>query len=113
VAADARSSVTIGVVISDSFGRPFRLGSIGTAVGSAGLPALWDQRGRHDLFGRPLEHTFTALADQLAAVADLVAGQADEGRGAVWIRGLRFADPGDDGGGASALLRDPDGDLYA
>lgn len=98
------------VVISDSFGRPFRLGSIGTAVGAAGLPALWDQRGKQDLFGRPLEHTFTALADQLAAVADLVAGQANEGRGAVWIRGLRFDD---DGGGAAALLRDPDGDLYA
>jgi coenzyme F420-0:L-glutamate ligase/coenzyme F420-1:gamma-L-glutamate ligase len=100
----------IGVVISDSFGRPFRLGSVGTAVGSAGLPALWDQRGAHDLFDRPLEHTFTALADQLAAVADLVAGQAAEGRGAVWIRGLSFDD---DGSGAQALLRDAEEDLYA
>lgn len=106
----ALGPAAIGVVISDSFGRPFRLGSVGTAVGSAGLPALWDQRGKRDLFDRPLEHTFTALADQLAAVADLVAGQADEGRGAVWIRGLQFDD---DGSGARALLRDPDEDLYA
>ena len=56
------------------------------------------------------EVPFTALADQLAAVADLVAGQAAEGRGAVWIRGLQFDD---DGSGAAALLRDAEEDLYA
>jgi coenzyme F420-0:L-glutamate ligase/coenzyme F420-1:gamma-L-glutamate ligase len=107
-----RLARTLGaaVIISDSFGRPFRLGSVGTAIGSAGIPALVDQRGRRDLFGRPLEHTCTALADQLAAVADLVAGQSDEARGAVWIRGVRAAD---DGSAASALLRSPDEDLYA
>jgi coenzyme F420-0:L-glutamate ligase / coenzyme F420-1:gamma-L-glutamate ligase len=99
-----------GVVISDSFGRPFRLGTVGAAIGVAGLPPLWDQRGRRDLFGRRLDATVTALADQVAAAADLVAGQADEGRGAVLVRGLRF-DPGD--GGAAALLRPADADLYA
>jgi len=99
-----------GVVISDSFGRPFRHGTVGVAIGAAGVPALWDQRGRRDLFGRALERTETALADQIAAMADLVAGQAAEGRGAVLIRGLRFA-AGD--GGAAALVRRPEEDLYA
>ena len=103
----------IGVIVSDSFGRPFRLGSVGTAIGAAGLPALCDHRGASDLFARPLDHTQTALADQLAAVADLVAGQAAEARGAVWIRGVQWADTDDDRGGASALLRRPDEDLYA
>ncbi len=100
----------IGVVISDSFGRPFRLGSVGVAIGAAGVPPLWDQRGRRDLFGRELEHTVTALADQIAAAADLVAGQADEGRGAVVVRGLRFAASD---GGAAAIMRATDEDVYA
>jgi coenzyme F420-0:L-glutamate ligase / coenzyme F420-1:gamma-L-glutamate ligase len=99
-----------GVVISDSFGRPFRIGSVGVAVGADGVPALWDQRGRRDLFGRRLEHTETALVDQIAAVADLVAGQADEGRGAVLVRGLRFAPAASR---AAALVRPPEGDLFA
>jgi coenzyme F420-0:L-glutamate ligase/coenzyme F420-1:gamma-L-glutamate ligase len=100
----------VGVVISDSFGRPFRLGTVGAAIGVAGLPPLWDRRGERDLFGRALEHTITALADQVAAVADLVAGQADEGRPLVLVRGLRF-DPAEEG--ARALLRPPEEDLYA
>jgi coenzyme F420-0:L-glutamate ligase/coenzyme F420-1:gamma-L-glutamate ligase len=98
------------VVISDSFGRPFRFGSVGIAVGSAGLPPLFDQRGKRDLFGRALDHTVTALADQVAATADLVAGQADEGRGVVLVRGLRFGTSDD---GAAALVRPADQDVYA
>jgi coenzyme F420-0:L-glutamate ligase/coenzyme F420-1:gamma-L-glutamate ligase len=109
-AITARSGAAVGVVVSDSFGRPFRLGSVGVAVGVAGLPPLWDRRGERDLFGRPLEHTMTALADQVAAAADLVAGQAGEGRALVVVRGLRF-DAGDHGAGE--LLRPPDKDLYA
>jgi coenzyme F420-0:L-glutamate ligase/coenzyme F420-1:gamma-L-glutamate ligase len=104
------SGKRLGVVITDSFGRPFRLGTVGVAIGVSGLPPLWDRRGEADLFGRALEQTITALADQVAAVADLVAGQAAEGRPLVLVRGLRF-DPSDDGAGA--LLRDPAGDLYA
>jgi coenzyme F420-0:L-glutamate ligase/coenzyme F420-1:gamma-L-glutamate ligase len=100
----------VGVVISDSFGRPFRLGSVGVAIGISGLPPLWDRRGERDLFGRTLEQTITALGDQVAAVADLVAGQAAEGRPLVLVRGLRF-DPSDQG--ASPLLRQPEEDLYA
>ncbi|HTM21376.1 MAG TPA: coenzyme F420-0:L-glutamate ligase, partial [Kofleriaceae bacterium] len=89
LAAHAGGGATIGAVITDSFGRAFRHGTVGVAIGSAGLPPLWDQRGRRDLAGRTLEQTVTALADQVAAAADLVCGQADEGRGAVLVRGLR------------------------
>ncbi len=111
-ASAARLAARLGcaVVISDSFGRPFRRGSIGTAIGAAGLPALHDQRGKVDLFGRALEHTETALADQVAAMADLVLGQADEARGAAIVRGLRFAPARST---ARDLLRPPDEDLYA
>jgi coenzyme F420-0:L-glutamate ligase/coenzyme F420-1:gamma-L-glutamate ligase len=107
----ARFAADIGVVISDSFGRPFRVGTVGAAIGVSGLPPLWDQRGGADLHGRRLQHTITALADQVAAAADLVAGQADEGRAAVHVSGLVF-EPQDDGG-AGALLRAPEQDLYA
>ena len=62
----AAFGVNVGVVISDSFGRPFRLGTVGVAIGVAGFPPLWDQRGRRDLYGRVLEATLTAPADQLA-----------------------------------------------
>ena len=99
----------VGVVITDSLGRPFRLGTVGAAVGVAGLPPLWDRRGETDLFGRVLEATITALADQVAAAADLVAGQAAEGRGVVHVRGLTFPTSG---AGARELLRPPEQDLY-
>jgi coenzyme F420-0:L-glutamate ligase/coenzyme F420-1:gamma-L-glutamate ligase len=100
----------IGVVISDSFGRPFRVGTVGAAIGVAGLPPVWDQRGGRDLFGRVLEHTVTALADQVAAAADLVAGQADEGRAFVHVRGLSFPTGNHR---AAELCRPYDKDLYA
>jgi coenzyme F420-0:L-glutamate ligase/coenzyme F420-1:gamma-L-glutamate ligase len=108
---ETQSRARIGVVVSDSFGRPFRLGTVGIAIGVSGLPPLWDRRGEPDLFGRPLEQTITALADQVAAAADLVAGQAAEGRPLVLVRGLRF-EPEDDRG-AQALIRPRDEDLYA
>ncbi len=104
------SGAALGVVISDSFSRPFRLGTVGAAIGCAGLPPLWDRRGERDLHGRVLENTITALADQVAACADLVAGQADEGRPFVLVRGLRFSPSADS---ARALNRPPEGDLYA
>jgi len=110
VEAVVPAGARVGVVITDSFGRPFRMGTVGVAIGVSGLPPLWDKRGELDLFGRTLEQTITALADQVAAVADLVAGQAAEGRPLVLVRGLRFdvvALP------ASTLLRKPEEDLYA
>lgn len=100
----------IGVVITDSHGRPFRFGTVGAAIGVAGLPALYNQVGLPDLDGRVLESTITALADQVAAAADLVAGQANEGRPFVLVRGLTF-----DARSSSAreLQRPVDQDLYA
>ncbi len=100
----------IAVVISDSHGRPFRFGTVGAAVGVAGLPALYNQIGLPDLDGRVLESTITALADQVAAAADLVAGQADEGRPFVLVRGLTFERRASS---ARELLRPSDQDLYA
>jgi coenzyme F420-0:L-glutamate ligase/coenzyme F420-1:gamma-L-glutamate ligase len=107
---EAESGAHVGVVITDSFGRPFRMGTVGVAIGVSGLPPVWDRRGEPDLFGRVLENTITALADQVAAVADLVAGQAAERRPVVLVRGLRF-DPSEQGAGA--LLRSTKEDLYA
>jgi coenzyme F420-0:L-glutamate ligase/coenzyme F420-1:gamma-L-glutamate ligase len=104
------AAARIGVVITDSLGRPFRLGTVGAAIGVAGLPPLWDRRGEADIYGRRLEQTITALADQVAAAADLVAGQAAEGRPVVHVRGLHFpvaAQP------AKALYRQAAEDLYA
>lgn len=105
-----RYGVPLGVIITDSMGRPFRMGTVGFALGVAGVPPLVDQRGRGDLFGKPLEFTVTALADQVAAAADLLLGQADEGHAAVVVRGLPLID---EGGAGRALLRPIDQDLYA
>jgi coenzyme F420-0:L-glutamate ligase/coenzyme F420-1:gamma-L-glutamate ligase len=101
--------VSIGVIITDSFGRPFRQGTVGAAIGLSGLPALHDQRGQRDLDGRQLEHTITATADQISAAADLVCGQAAEGRAAVLVRGLRFRARESN---ARELCRPIAGDLY-
>ena len=110
-AFEAASKVHVGVIVSDSFGRPFREGSLGVALGLSGLPAIWDQRGRQDLFGRVLEHTVTALADQIATAAELLAGQANEGRPAVLVRGLQIEPT--EGSSARDLDRPPSKDLYA
>jgi coenzyme F420-0:L-glutamate ligase / coenzyme F420-1:gamma-L-glutamate ligase len=104
------TNARVGVVISDSLGRPFRLGTVGAAIGLAGVPALWDRRGEPDLFGRVLEMTVTGLGDQIAAAADLVAGQANEGRAFVLVRGLTFT-VGEHS--AAELLRPAKQDLYA
>ena len=105
-----RFSANVGVLITDSWGRPFRRGTVGFALGVAGLPAVWDRRGAVDRHGRVLEATESAVADSIAAAADLVAGQADEGRPLTLVRGLRFQPSGDS---AEALLRNPEDDLYA
>lgn len=106
----ASRGARVGVVVSDSLGRPFRLGTVGAAIGVAGLPALSDERGRADRFGRTLEHSVVAVADAVAAAADLVAGQAAEGRPVVVVRGLAFPVVRSS---ARALCRPPDEDLYA
>jgi coenzyme F420-0:L-glutamate ligase/coenzyme F420-1:gamma-L-glutamate ligase len=78
----------IGVIISDSFGRPWRKGVTHVALGAAGIPALLDRRGEPDRNGRRLEVTEVALADQIACAAGLVMGEGAEGLPAVLVRGL-------------------------
>ncbi|MGE3150699.1 MAG: coenzyme F420-0:L-glutamate ligase, partial [Pseudorhodoplanes sp.] len=102
--------VTIGVVINDSFGRAWRNGVVGVALGAAGLPALQDLVGQPDLFGRPLRVTQIAFADEIAAAASLVMGQAGEGRPAVLVRGLKWEDR--DISPARALIRLKEDDLF-
>ena len=87
------SGARIGVIINDSFGRAWRRGTAGVAIGAAGLPALIDLRGRPDLFGRTLEVSIIGFADEIAAAASLLMGQADEARPVVLVRGLDWALP--------------------
>ena len=104
-----RTAAQVGVVISDSHGRPFRLGTTGVAIGVAGIPALWDRRGESDLYGYQLQHTEVGVGDEIAAAAGLLMGQGAEGMPAVLIRGLNL--PAADGK-ASDLIRPPEKDLY-
>jgi coenzyme F420-0:L-glutamate ligase/coenzyme F420-1:gamma-L-glutamate ligase len=100
----------VGVVINDSIGRAWRRGQIGTAIGSWGLEALQDLRGRQDLFGRALQVSEAAMADQLASLAALLQGQAGEGLPVVLVRG-GFADPSSLGTAAD-LIRPLEQDLF-
>jgi coenzyme F420-0:L-glutamate ligase / coenzyme F420-1:gamma-L-glutamate ligase len=103
----------LGVVINDSFGRPWRRGTVGVALGASGLAALLDLRETPDLFGRTLKTTIVAHADEIAAAASLVMGQADEGRPVVLVRGARPASPrGQADVPARDLLRPPEEDLF-
>lgn len=87
----AATGADIGVLIIDSFGRAWRNGVTGTAIGVAGMPVLIDKRGDKDREGRVLKVTQVAAADELAAAASLVMGQADEGTPAVLARGFPYA----------------------
>jgi coenzyme F420-0:L-glutamate ligase / coenzyme F420-1:gamma-L-glutamate ligase len=87
---DAHFRTDIGVVISDSAGRAWRLGTVGLAIGAAGVPALLDWRGEKDLAGHPLEVTEVGFADAAAAAAVLAMGEAAEGRPAALVRGLTW-----------------------
>ncbi|VAW30805.1 Coenzyme F420-0:L-glutamate ligase @ F420-1:L-glutamate ligase [hydrothermal vent metagenome] len=108
-AIQTRLGVNLGVVITDSHGRPFRMGTVGVAIGVAGLPALWDRRGEPDLYGHELQHTDIGVADEIAAAAGLLMGQAAEGMPVVLLRGLRL--PVVDGK-ATDLVRAKEMDLY-
>jgi coenzyme F420-0:L-glutamate ligase/coenzyme F420-1:gamma-L-glutamate ligase len=87
------TGLPVGVVITDSFGRPFRQGTTDVAIGVAGIPALLDLRGTKDRIGYELRSTRVAIADEIAAAADLARGKA-EGVPAVVVRGLRLAGDG-------------------
>ena len=103
------TSKQLAVIISDSFGRPFRRGTVGVALGAAGLPAVIDWRGLPDLFGRALEVTETGFADEIAAAASLVMGQAAEAVPIALVRGLQWSAPD---APAAALVRPPEHDLF-
>ena len=103
------ANVTVGVVINDSWGRAWRMGTTGAAIGAAGLPGLIDMRGQPDLNGRILRVTEIGHADEIASAASLVMGQAAEGRPVVIVRGLGA--PGRDGN-AAELVRPKRMDLF-
>src|SRR6202020_2215025 len=105
----AVTGIDLAVVINDSFGRAWRQGTAGVAIGAAGLPALIDLRGRPDLFGRKLEVSVIGFADEIAAAASLLMGQADEALPAVLIRGLRWSAPEST---AASIVRSPNEDLF-
>jgi coenzyme F420-0:L-glutamate ligase/coenzyme F420-1:gamma-L-glutamate ligase len=99
----------VGVIISDSFGRAWRRGTCGIAIGSAGLPSLIDLRGKPDLFGRTLEVSIVGFADEIAAAASLLQGQAAEAQPVVLVRGLTWSAPD---APAAELVRPAEEDLF-
>jgi coenzyme F420-0:L-glutamate ligase / coenzyme F420-1:gamma-L-glutamate ligase len=105
----SRTGADVAVLINDSHGRAFRNGTVGVAIGASGLPALLDLRDTPDLYHRRLQHTQVALADEIAAAASLLMGQANEGRPIILARGV----PGPRGEGAAAeLVRPKELDLF-
>jgi coenzyme F420-0:L-glutamate ligase / coenzyme F420-1:gamma-L-glutamate ligase len=106
---EAATNTQLGVMIIDSHGRAWRLGTVGVAIGISGLPALLDERGWKDLFGYTLQITVVGVADELAAGASLVMGQASEGTPAVHVRGFQFP-LGE--GSLKELLRPKDQDMF-
>jgi coenzyme F420-0:L-glutamate ligase/coenzyme F420-1:gamma-L-glutamate ligase len=105
----AATATDVAVIINDSFGRPWRQGTASVAIGVAGLPALIDLRGQPDLFGRRLEVSVIGFADEVAAAASLLMGQADEALPAVLIRGLRWSAPEST---AASIIRSSNEDLF-
>lgn len=97
------------VIVSDSFGRPWRMGTVNMAIGAAGLPALVDRRGEPDRYGRTLEATEIALADAIAAAAGLAMGEGAEGIPAALVRGVGWSAPDR---AAAALVRPLTQDLF-
>lgn len=106
---DKACGAKLGVIINDSFGRAWRNGVVGVALGAAGVPSLRNMIGAPDLFGRKMRVTEVAMADEVAAAASLLMGQAAEGQPAVHVRGLVCDAPALP---AAALLRPKDMDLF-
>jgi len=99
---------SLAVIISDSFGRPWRNGIVNVAIGSAGIESLLDLRGEPDVAGRPMRATIIAVADELASAADLAGGKVDQ-RPVVVVRGYDWR-PSE--AGASVLVMEPERDLF-
>jgi coenzyme F420-0:L-glutamate ligase/coenzyme F420-1:gamma-L-glutamate ligase len=106
-----RTGVRLGVIVTDTMGRPWRNGQTDTAIGAAGVTVARDYRGETDSFGNVLEVTVAAVADEIAAAADLVKGKAI-GVPAAVLRGLGEYVTDDDGLGARALVRPADEDMF-
>jgi coenzyme F420-0:L-glutamate ligase / coenzyme F420-1:gamma-L-glutamate ligase len=105
----ARTATDVGVIVNDSHGRAWRNGTIGVALGVSGLPAVVDLRGTVDLFGQKLRSTEIGLADEIAAAASLLMGQAAEGQPIVLVRGVPYARRE---GTARELVRARETDLF-
>ena len=103
--------VSVGVLITDTVGRPWREGQTDIAIGAAGIRVVDDLRGQTDASGRPLTVTITAVADELAGAADLVKGTA-AGRPVAVVRGLPHLVTETDGPGARALVRGAEKDMF-
>ncbi len=110
-ALHARTGRTVGVLITDTMGRPWRAGQTDNAIGAAGITPVRDYRGETDTFGNILEVTIAAVADEIAAAADLVKGKARAIPAAV-VRGLPELVTEPDGPGAQALVRPADEDMF-
>jgi coenzyme F420-0:L-glutamate ligase / coenzyme F420-1:gamma-L-glutamate ligase len=104
-----RSGRSVAVLVTDSFGRPWRVGTTGVAIGAAGIASILDLRGTKDMFDRTLRVSVVGHADEIAAAASLVMGQGAERRPVVIVRGLA---PSADHNGAQTLLRPPGEDLF-
>jgi coenzyme F420-0:L-glutamate ligase/coenzyme F420-1:gamma-L-glutamate ligase len=104
------SGADVAVIVSDTHGRPFRIGEINVAIGVAGFKPIRDRRGEKDLFGYVLRVKQTAVADELSSAAELVIGQADEGIPAAIVRGYKYVAA--DGESATSLIRPKEKDLF-
>jgi coenzyme F420-0:L-glutamate ligase/coenzyme F420-1:gamma-L-glutamate ligase len=105
------TGVHLGVIVSDTLGRPWRLGLTDAAIGAAGVVPMDDLRGRSDAYGNLLEATMTSVADEVASAAELVKGKLSGVPVAV-VRGLGHLVTGEDGPGAQALIRSADDDMF-
>lgn len=105
------AGVNVAVIVSDTHGRPFRMGEINVAIGVAGIKPIRDRRGEKDLFGYTLRIKQTAIADELASAAELVIGQASEGIPAAIIRGYTVYQAGENVS-ALELTRPKEKDLF-
>jgi coenzyme F420-0:L-glutamate ligase/coenzyme F420-1:gamma-L-glutamate ligase len=110
VALEARFGVKLAVIVGDSLGRAWRVGTLGTAIGVSGMKPLRDRRGESDLFGRTLQATVTGVADEIAAAASLVIGEGDEGTPAAIVRGAVY--DRDESARLADLVRPPHEDLF-
>lgn len=99
----------VAVIISDTFGRPLRVGTVNFAIGVAGISPIEDIRGQYDLFGYELKSTVIARVDEIAAAAGLVMGQADEGTPVIVVRGVKYTQIN---GSAKDLIRDRQTDVF-